>query len=395
MLISLLLLIYTIHGSQSFCNYFQHSYWGYACELEGISYLNQSEAFSLEGIHVEGNNDSTVLTVFTTASNMSYIPDEILKKFENLETLLLSQSKMLSIDKAFEKCGNIQTMTFYRNELTNVEPETFQTCTELTSLDLSENQITILSRGVFEMNTKLESLIIDSNPIKVIDPVMFRTLTNLKILWMLNLDVSELDFSFYTDLKKLERSGAGSRFPNNITIIRKGTFKSMPALQALQLINDNQEPMEIEDGAFENLPNLTQLVLSGNAIEKLSSKSFVNVANLLYFTLENNWIQQIERDFFDNFPNLRQLLANGNPCGNKSYYFESGFEEEYLPDFEECFLKYENNSTTSTTTGSSSSSSSTTEENTTLGSPSLVSRLLKFYVMLCTFIALVNFYKNF
>lgn len=389
-----------IAGSQTVtCNYFEHWFWGYACELDNISYLIQNEVFLIEGEHLSGYNDSAVLVVFTTASNMSYIPEEILFKFDNVESLLLSQSRMQSIDGAFEKCGNIQTMTFYRNELTSIQPQAFGTCSELTSLDLSENRITILPRDVFERNTKLESLIFSGNPIKVIEPELFRTLINLKILWLLDLDVAELDFRFYTNLKMLERSGAGSRFPNNITIIRSGTFKSMPALQSLQLINDNQEPMVIEDGAFEDLPDFNHLVLTGNAIEKLQTKSFINVENLLWFSVENNQITEIERDFFTNFPKLQQFNTIENPCGNKSYYFESGFEVEYLPDFEECFNKYENlttststtsittsTTTTSTTTSTTAATTATegdTTTTTTQGSSSLASISLIFLVMSC------------
>lgn len=374
------------------CNYFQHWYWGYSCEFDSIEYLDGGADIFIDGQHEVGFGDQDIVTVFTSFSNMSFIPPKILLVFDNVKNLLLSQSQMQSIDGAFQRCDKIEVMTFYRNQLTRVQPKAFIACSNLQSLDLGSNQIETLPVDAFDGLGKLEYLVIDDNPIKVLESHIFDQLVNLQFMYSLDLDITEFDHELFKSFKKVQRFHFGSKLPQSYARLESGTFKSLPALEALEF-RMSAEVMEIEPAAFEDLENLQRLVLAGNNIKRLSSDSFVNVSKLTWLDIRSNDVSEIERNFFTSFPELKEVLANENFCVNKNYYFETPSDEEFVEEFEECFGNYESTVTTeatststeaSTTTASSSSSSessSTTSEtpiDTTSGSSSISSSLLNF-----------------
>lgn len=371
----ILLLILICGNVQSLsvnCNYFEHWSFGYCCELLEVSYLNEGEVFTIEGQHLGEHNDDDVLMIFASFSNISYVPKEIIPKYKNLVSLLLSQLGIEHIDGAFEgSCDKIETITFYRNKLKKINSREFKNCVNLNYLDLGDNQIADISSDAFEGLTMLETLVIDTNPIKTLFPELFTSLISLKFLFMTNLEVSELNSKLFTTLKKLERFHFGSNSPHNITQIQSGTFKSMPDLQSLQIVNDNQQPMVIEKLAFEDLEKLERLVIAGSAIERLNMNSFSGLQNLIWFSVEKNQISEIERDFFTLFPNLEEFNANMNPCGNRIYYLKSGQDEEFMRDFEECFTRWDDPSASSTTVDSSTTT--ITPSSTSLNTESTIS----------------------
>lgn len=383
------------------CNYFQHWYWGYSCEFDSIEYLDEGVDIFIDGQHEVGFGDQDIVTVFNSFSNMSFIPPKILLVFDNVRNLLLSQSRMQSIDGAFQMCDKIEVMTFYRNQLTKVQPKAFVACSNLQSLDLGSNQIETLPVDAFDGLGKLEYLVIDNNPIKVLESHIFDQLVNLQFMYSLDLDITDFDRELFKSFINVQRFHFGSKFPQSYARLESGTFKSLPALEALEF-RMNAEVMEIEPSAFEDLENLQRLVLAGNKIKRLSSDLFVNVSKLTWLDIRSNEISEVERSFFTSFSELKEVLANENLCVNKNYYFETPSDEEFVNEFEECFVNYESTVTTevtSTTTEASTASSSSSTENssttsekpigTTAGSSSISSSLLNFTI-LCVLYSLLN-----
>lgn len=386
-----LILIVICGVAQNFaitCNYFEHWWWGYCCELDQVSYLTEGEAFVIEGQHLKEYTDDDVIMIFASFSNISYVPKEILPKFVNLKSLLFSQLGIENIDGVFDEgCNNIETVTFYRNKLKKINSRAFEKCVNLNSLDLGDNQITAIPSDAFKGLAVLETLVIDNNPITTLHPEIFTNLICLKFLFMSNLEVSELNSNLFTTLKKLERFHFGAISPYNITKIQTGTFKSLPDLQSLQIVNNNQEAMVIEELAFEDLEKLERLVIAGSAIEELKMNSFSGLQNLLWFSIEDNKVSEIERNFFTLFPKLEEFNTNLNPCGNQSYYLESGYDDEFMQDFEDCFSRWdESHVTTITIPSTTTAVTSTTEvpDNTTLGASTVIPSMLM-VVALCAF----------
>lgn len=353
-----------------------------------------------------GLGDQDVVTVFTSFSNMSFIPPLILLQFDNVKNLLLSQSSMESIDGAFKSCEKLEVMTFYRNHLTRIEPKAFAACTNLLDLDLGSNQIESLPVDAFDGLVNLEYLVIDNNPIKVLEPHIFDQLVNLQFMYSLDLDITEFDRELFKSFTKVQRFHFGSKIPQSSSRLQSGTFKSLYALEALEF-RMSAELMEIEPAAFEDLENLQRLVLAENKIKRLSSDLFVNISKLTWLNIRANELTEVERGFFAGFPELEEVLADDNLCVNNSYYFESPDDEEFVNEFEECFVKYDESLTTTTgiptTTEAPTTTAPTTvaitptsppttsarPADTTLGSSSISPSLLTFAV-LCILSVLLN-----
>lgn len=103
--------------------------------------------------------------------------------------------------------------------------------------------------------------------------------------------------------------------------------------------------------------------------------SFSGLQNLLWFSIENNQVSEIERNFFTLFPKLEEFNTNSNPCGNQSYYLESGYDEEFMQDFEDCFSRWDESHLTTITTLSTTTTAPETSkvpENTTLGASTVI-----------------------
>lgn len=351
-----------------------------------------------------GLGDQDVVTVFTSFSNMSFIPPLILLQFDNVKNLLLSQSRMESIDGAFKSCEKLEVMTFYRNSLTRIQPKAFAACTNLHDLDLGSNQIESLPVDAFDGLGNLEYLVIDNNPIKVLEPHIFDQLVNLQFMYSLDLDITEFDHELFKSFTKVQRFHFGSKLPQTYSRLQTGTFKSLQALEALEF-RMSAELMEIEPAAFEDLENLQRLVLAENKIKRLSSDLFVNVSKLTWLNIRANELTEVERGFFAGFPELEEVLANDNLCVNDSYYFESPDDEKFVDEFEECFVKYDESLPTTTeipipttteasttiasTPTSPPTTTSTRPADTTLGSSSISPSLLTFAI-LCILCALLN-----
>lgn len=366
-----LLICGTVRVEAYECNYFEHWFFGYACEFQEISYLDKSVEFTIEGEHLVDHNDQDVRVVFTTNSNLSYIPDVIIRKFGSVEKLLLSQSRIEDIDGVFEVCDKIDLMTFYRNKLTRIPSRNFVNCKNLKSLDLSSNQIGELPIDAFE-GLDLTTLHLQDNPIKVLELGIFSHLANMEFLWLGEMWVSEFNALHFSHMKKLNTFGFGSRFPESIERIQTGAFKSMPDLEFVRIQNENQLPMVIEPLAFEDLESLMMLQIDGSALRRLNRNSFSGLPNVLWLSIEANEIVEIERNFFALFPKLERVHADGNICVNGTF---STDDENFLREFEKCFQAWDDAMTTTIQSTSSTTTTASTTT-TTLGASSITSSLI-------------------
>lgn len=343
------------------CNYMEHWWWGYSCELSEISYLERTEEFTLEGQHLLDHGDDDVVTVFTTNSNCSFIPDLVLKKFASVKALLLSQSRIEDIEGAFEVCDKIELMTFYRNKLTRIASRNFVSCSSLKSLDLGSNEISELPVDAFDGLDLLETLDLQNNPIKVLPLGIFSHLVNMEFLWLGQIAVGEMNSLHFRHMKKLKTFGFGSRSPESIPRVESGAFKAMHDLEFIYIENENELPMEIERLAFEDLPSLMSLKIVGSAVRRLNRNSFSALPNVLWLSIENNEIAEIERNFFSLFPRLERVHAENNFCVNGTFLVD---DESFLQDFEECFKAWDD-ATPTTTSAIPSTSTTVTQPSTT------------------------------
>lgn len=380
------------------CTYIRDKFVGYSCEFQEISYLEENAEFEIIGKHINSMMfDTDVLGIFSTLSNISYIPQELFMKFENIVHIQMNESNLESIDGAFKLCNNVATMKFRNNNLKRLPSRNLENCWNLQSFDVTGNQIDFLPSGAFDGATKLVNLTLYNNPIKVIEPGVFDELTNLELLFMLGTEVTELHPELLLNQKKLIQFEYGSDVPFKFVKIKTRTFKSLPALTFMTIKFKGVERMEIEAAAFEDLENLEGIDLYENSIQRLNTNSFVNLPRMTFLAISDNEIVEIERTFFSNFPSLMGVYAWNNDCVDKAFY---GVDDLFYLGMEKCFANYDESlkivteEETTPTTAASTGSLETTGKvaDTTLGSfsiiPSFLNVLGAFAVFLMVYIKL-------
>lgn len=380
MILSLLIATFKSCSVSAFtCRFYIYFEWsiGYTCEFDSISYLDENAEFPIEGEHIFNLGDDDVWTLSTVNSNVSHLPKELFQKFVNISYLLVSDSRLESIDGAFAACHNFQVATFARNNLKHIESRAFEKCSNLFSLDFSDNKISIIPVDAFEGLAKLDRLILSNNPIKIVVPGVFNMLTGLWLLRMSDVDLPEIHPQLFSGLSEIRELEVGSRFPQDVFTLKTGTFKSLPYLNEIKIKNSNKGATQIEDGAFDDVRYLMYLDMSECALQRLDTKAFVKTPDLMYLNIRDNQISEIEGNFFTNLPKLAEVLADGNRCVNETFYIDSPFEAGFLQAFEECFTNYDDSTTTvevetNSTIFTTPSSTVTTEEtiDTTLGASS-------------------------
>ncbi|XP_006628105.1 transforming growth factor beta activator LRRC32 isoform X2 [Lepisosteus oculatus] len=203
-------------------------------------------------------------------------------------------------------------------------------------LDLSQNLLQNLTEEIRAFYTSVYHLSFHSNRIEFIQPGLFKDMTNLEVLDLSRnyLDIFAMSNSKVgplSSVKKLDLSGNGlytgmtSNFlhnapallnlslnGNSITKIHNDTFAGSLALRNIDL--HNNVILEIEEGAFDYLPDLFELNLSMNSITCI--KDF-NLSQLKLLNLSQNSIESFETTESD----LEFELLYLDLRENKIFYF--------------------------------------------------------------------------
>ncbi|CAH2225856.1 leucine-rich repeat-containing 32 [Pelobates cultripes] len=158
-------------------------------------------------------------------------------------------------------------------------------------LDMSKNELQNITESPLFLYSLIEYLDLSANKISFIQHDSFKNMVNLKEI---NMSVNYLDgFAHY--------NGQG--------------IGILPHVQTLDLsinslYNDMTRPF------LQNAPHLQHLLLSGNSITVLSSKTFEGAPKLKEVDLQNNIIMHIEEGTFDHLKHLTKinLAMNSISC---------------------------------------------------------------------------------
>ncbi|XP_056319212.1 SLIT and NTRK-like protein 6 [Danio aesculapii] len=114
-----------------------------------------------------------------------------------------------------------------------------------------------------------------------------------------------------SDIGILEQSPTNLVLSGNmIQRLYKYDFVTYDTLELLSLANNQID--YIDNETFLSLSNLKKLYLNGNRIEKISATMFLGLHNLEYLYLEYNVIKEIEAGSLNPLTNLRLLFLNNN-----------------------------------------------------------------------------------
>lgn len=315
------------------CTFTQNAM-GYGCRLEDAQHTVPGSPFVIEGVHLPGFTDESVVFLYAVNSILHFVPQQIFARFPNLENLELA---------------DVDLRTLSDNPWTN--------CNHLRYVRLENNAITVIPSGIFWSCTNIETLAMDNCGIREVQPLAFGMLANLRELSMRGNLISELHIDTFTttsSLVTLILNGAGleriepgtfrdlhsltSLFLNNnqLTLIEGATFTNLTALTRLFI---NHNPLvNISTGAFGTLPSLQTLEIINGSLTRLTTDSFMLLPALRALSFKDQNVGKIQRTFFINFPLLDSLDIRGNSCANR--IIDNIFDMVIVP-LEPCYWRFE------------------------------------------------------
>ncbi|GJQ76084.1 hypothetical protein Trydic_g1836 [Trypoxylus dichotomus] len=269
--------------------------------------------------------------------NLSVIEVGAVQPLRKLKMLDLHGNRLKELKRnQFRNLRELEILDLSHNALVKVDSGHIGDLIKLSRCNLSHNSIVEISRGAFARNGVLKVLNMSYNKIKKIDSTTFRgmrflrwlflsdnliadvgrgtfaSITRIGIIDLARNFIKKVDYQMFyqlTVIEKIDLSG------NNITEISKLAFKDI----YLTHINLSRNAIsKIEDGAFENCPNITVLDLSYNKLRNIPKKAFDENTYTMELRLSYNLFTEMSQIPLHNMTGLKILDASYNEITNIS-----------------------------------------------------------------------------
>ncbi|XP_070507779.1 carboxypeptidase N subunit 2-like [Chironomus tepperi] len=259
-------------------------------------------------------------SMFSNALYLDYSWLEILSVGENelrscrgLETILLRGNKIADVHvNAFSNNLRLININFEYNQLQTLPEGVFRNLLNLHTLELSNNPFSLIPGGLFNGLTSLKRLHMESTRITELNHQWFTALEGLHRLIVSNNLITELREDILISLKELRLFDiSGNRLYDNIA---PGVFRFSTNL--IHLILTETRITKLNLLWFQNFQNLSSLYVNSNEIASIPDNIFENsnLTTLKIFNLGNNQLTEstIPENLFTGLPNLINLRMNRN-----------------------------------------------------------------------------------
>ncbi|XP_056436545.1 toll-like receptor 8 [Gadus chalcogrammus] len=247
--------------------------------------LNNANMLGLQNANINKyafKNLTKLLLLDLGNNRLTYIPGNLP---HSLTTIWLNNNRILVLNNnSFSGIRNVKNLFLQRNcylgnncsKQLNISDNTFAVLTKLEFLDLSLNNLTRVPKG---LPITLTELTISDNQIYYISEEDFKELHHLNVL------------SIHGNCQRCENAAYHCIACPNISLgIHPKAFTNLNQLKTLHLAGNSLT--ELNDFWFENLKQLTRLLLSFNLLEKAIQgelKCFSNLSKLAHLDLSFNF----------------------------------------------------------------------------------------------------------
>ncbi|KAL5237361.1 hypothetical protein ACI65C_004771 [Semiaphis heraclei] len=257
------------------------------------------------GIHRVPSNSLTALNLlrwlYLGGNSMQQLDNGAFSGLNQLEILTLNDNKLLSIHpNTFKELPLLNELNLKGNRLEILEPSLLANNEKLKKLDVSHNRLTEIHESYFSVNKELEELSISHNSLSEF-PSSLAANPNLKILDLRN-----------NEIKQMKK--------NNLNILNEGAFQQLPNLTILEMEGNNLNTLP--SYGIQSLPNLMVVKMARNKLVSLPSAAMVNLPMLQIVELQQNQLNEIASDAFVGIPNLIMM--------NLSHNYLNGMEKSGL-----------------------------------------------------------------
>jgi Leucine-rich repeat (LRR) protein len=202
---------------------------------------------------------------------------------------------------------NLAQLSFVGVNVTALNAATFANATLLRNVTWQNSGILQIGYGTFQSLKGLEMLDLSENKLNTVATKIFHPLSELKLLNLTRNMLHDLPENVFEGLGKLEELSLSH---NQFHVI---PFQVFAPLKLLRLIDLSYNTIAlIPDDFFLPNTNLMSLLIQGNNLAYLSSKSFAGLGNLRTLDLSNNTLHNLPRNLLGGLKNLQYLNLGKN-----------------------------------------------------------------------------------
>ncbi|CAG5106191.1 Similar to chp: Chaoptin (Drosophila melanogaster) [Cotesia congregata] len=276
--------------------------------------------------HFESSNKNNIKVLSIDKNGFKQLSDTkvtngglCLKNFVKLEELSVSNSDISTISlHAFDDSQNLQYLNLSYNKFSDFLNNPFNSLKNLTTLDLDHNLLRVVP-NICALK-KLQVLSLSSNKISFLSSSSFCGLPNLKKLTLSNNGLRTIGSDTFNNMFALEKLDLSK---NMLTALPQNWIPAKMNLQYLY-VNDNKfvQFSNLSLDSAKNLNSLiTHLYLTDNNIWKIDEGAFDYLPNLVYLNLTGN-LFPLEELNFGGESSIETLILDRaiNQHNNLEYY---------------------------------------------------------------------------
>lgn len=224
----------------------------YSCKIKNAILHNENEKFTVTGYHQsKGRKDLSVKFVEISSSNITQLPEQIFRKFPNIEYLSASGVGLKSFYPLFNT-SDLKVILANNNQLISLDANIFSISTDLETLSFRKNQLDAIDVNTFHNLGNLRELYLSDNKLIFLHMNTFAPLISLEILALSGNQLQSIDLElFHANLQLHEVL----LYDNKLTAVHPQTFSNLENLFNLELHGNLcvDKDIRIDDGDFQEL----------------------------------------------------------------------------------------------------------------------------------------------
>lgn len=202
----------------------------YGCKIRN-AILQKDEKFTITGTHGKGRRDLGVKFVEFISSNISHIPEQLFRKFPNLQYLSVNAVGLKHLHP-IANASVLKVILANNNQISNLVAYTFITSVDLEILSFRKNQIIEIDLNAFKNLSNLRELYLADNKISMLHMNTLNSLISLEILSLSGNQIQSIDLELFQSNSQLREI---LLYDNKINAIHPQSFGNLKSLFNLEL----------------------------------------------------------------------------------------------------------------------------------------------------------------
>lgn len=194
--------------------------------------IERNDQFIIIADHLN-STDCDIKEVAFLTSVVKAVPNQIFKKFENMDTLVLQSQNVEEISTdSFLNASKLSFLNLHDNKIKELKAHSFKGAEGLMKIHLHKNLLEVIDRDAFSGLTLLNEIHLHSNHIKHLHEDTFNPLLNVEILYLHTNQLTFLPKKLFLNNMKLKNL---QLYSNKITALSNKMFSHLKSLQYLYL----------------------------------------------------------------------------------------------------------------------------------------------------------------